>query len=74
MPDIMVSHEGDADHIVVDTARRFHSAGELFVFWDGDGLVVKRVEPVHGPGPARVQLLSVIGRVVGAEHVRAVRM
>ena len=49
-------------------------AGELFVLWDGDGLVVKRVEPVHdapgaqggereggqaaGLGPPRLHLLS----------------
>ena len=39
----------DRDRLVVDTARRMPGAGELFVLWDGDGLVVKRVEPVHEP-------------------------
>ena len=35
-------------------------AGELFVLWDGDGLVVKRVEPVHEPdrGAPKLRLLS----------------
>ena len=35
-------------------------AGELFVLWDGDGLVVKRVEPVHEPdrGATKLRLLS----------------
>ena len=61
---------GEGDRLVVDTARRMPGAGELFVLWDGDGLVVKRVEPVHEPpgekgdgredgrGPPRLRLLS----------------
>ena len=60
----------EGDRLVVDTARRMPGAGELFVLWDGDGLVVKRVEPVHEPpgeqggergderGPPRLRLLS----------------
>ena len=43
---------------MVDTARRMPGAGELTVLWDGDGLVVKRVEPGHGPGPPTLRLLS----------------
>ena len=39
----------EGDRLVVDTARRVPAIGELFVLWDGDGLVVKRVEPVRGP-------------------------
>ena len=41
----------EGDRVVVDTARRLPATGELFVLWDGDGLVVKRGEPEHGPGP-----------------------
>ena len=39
----------EGDRLVVDTARRVPAPGELFVLWDGDGLVVKRVEPVREP-------------------------
>ena len=48
----------DGDRLVVDTARRTPATGELFVLWDGTGLVVKRVEPVHEAGPPRLRLLS----------------
>ena len=40
----------DGDRLLVDTARRLPAAGELFVLWDGDGLVVKRVVPSPGTG------------------------
>ena len=48
----------DGDRLVVDTARRTPATGELFVLWDGTGLVVKRVEPVREPGAPRLRLLS----------------
>ena len=48
----------EGDRVVVDTARRVPGVGELFVLWDGDWLVVKRVEPAHEPGPPRLRLLS----------------
>ena len=48
----------EGDRLVVDTARRVPAAGELFVLWDGDGLVVKRVEPAREPGPPKLRLLS----------------
>ena len=48
----------EGDRLVVDTARRVPGAGELFVLWDGDGLVVKRVEPAHEPGPPKLRLHS----------------
>ena len=48
----------EGDRLVVDTARRVPAAGELFVLWDGDGLVVKRVEPAHETGAPRLRLLS----------------
>ena len=40
----------EGDRIVVDTARRVPAAGELFVLWDGTGLVVKRVEALTAEG------------------------
>ena len=56
----------EGDRLVVDTARTVPAIGELFVLWDGDGLVVKRVEPVRasdaeplsGDGPPRLRLIS----------------
>ena len=36
----------EGDRLLVDTSRRVPAAGEMFVLWDGNGLVVKRVEPV----------------------------
>ena len=48
----------DGDRLVVDTSRRVPATGELFVLWDGNGLVVKRVEAMHGNGPPRLRLLS----------------
>ena len=46
------------DRIVVDTARRVPATGEMFVLWDGNGLVVKRVETLREPGPSRLRLIS----------------
>ena len=54
----------EGDRLVVDTERRMPALGELFVLWDGDGLVVKRVEPVRidggraDPARARLRLIS----------------
>ena len=39
----------EGDRLLVDTSRRIPAAGEMFVLWDGNGLVVKRVEPVAEP-------------------------
>ncbi len=44
----------EGDRIVVDTARRVPAAGELFVLWDGTGLVVKRVEALTAEGRLRL--------------------
>ena len=55
----MAPELGEGDRLVVDTGRRMPGAGELYVLWDGDGLVVKRVEPVHGSGAPALRLLSV---------------
>ena len=46
----------EGDRLVVDTARTAPALGELFVLWDGDGLVVKRVE--RAPEAARLRLVS----------------
>ena len=34
----------DGDRLLIDTSKQEPAAGGLFVLWDGDGLVVKRVE------------------------------
>lgn len=49
----------EGDRLVVDTARRVPAAGELFVLWDGDGLVVKRVAPAREDGEPVLRLMSV---------------
>ena len=38
----------EGDRVVVDVSRRLPATGEAFVLWDGNGLVVKHVEAVHG--------------------------
>ena len=43
------------DRIVVDTARRIPATGEMAVLWDGNGLVVKRIETVREPGPPQLR-------------------
>ena len=48
----------EGDRILVDTARRIPVTGEMAVLWDGNGLVVKRVEAVQDPGPHSLRLIS----------------
>ena len=48
----------DGDRLVVDTSRRMPATGELFVLWDGIGLVVKRLEAVRETDPPRLRLIS----------------
>ena len=53
----------EGDRIVVDVSRRLPATGETFVLWDGNGLVVKQVEPVRGDAadedePPRLRLIS----------------
>ncbi|WP_446830017.1 S24 family peptidase [Candidatus Foliamicus sp.] len=49
----------EGDRLLVDTSRRVPATGELFVLWDGGGLVVKRVEPLRDPdGRPRLRLKS----------------
>ena len=47
----------EGDRLLVDTSRRTPATGEMFVLWDGNGLVVKRVERVAGDEPG-LQLKS----------------
>ena len=55
----------EGDRAVIDTSRRLPVTGEIFVLWDGHGLVVKHVEEVHGDQglmdedqPRRLRLIS----------------
>ncbi len=47
----------EGDRLMVDTGRRAPATGELFVLWDGAGLVVKRVAHQRGE-PPRLRLIS----------------
>ena len=40
----------EGDRLLVDTSRRVPATGEMFVLWDGNGLVVKRVELTANAG------------------------
>ena len=46
----------EGDRLLVDTARRVPETGEMFVLWDGGGLVVKRVEHVRDDDGAAPEL------------------
>ena len=48
----------EGDRLLVDTARRRPETGEMFVLWDGNGLVVKRVELANGSGAPALRLKS----------------
>ena len=48
----------EGDRLFVDTARQLPTTGELCALWDGNGLVVKRVEFVQGTEPPRLRLIS----------------
>ena len=37
----------EGDRLLIDMSRRVPATGEMFVLWDGNGLVVKRVERVE---------------------------
>lgn len=42
----------EGDRLIIDTSRRTPDTGEMFVLWDGNGLVVKRVERAAAEEPA----------------------
>ena len=46
----------EGDRLVIDTARRRPTTGELCVLWDGSGLALRRVEVVPGTEPAQLRL------------------
>ena len=48
----------EGDRLMVDVARRIPATGEMFVLWDGAGLVVKRIEHVRDADPPRLRLKS----------------
>ena len=50
--DSMEPELSEGDRLLVDTARRVPETGEMFVLWDGGGLVVKRVEHERTDGGA----------------------
>ncbi len=48
----------EGDRLLVDTSRRRPETGEMFVLWDGNGLVVKRVELANGIDAPALRLKS----------------
>lgn len=48
----------EGDRLLVDTARRRPETGEMFVLWDGNGLVVKRVELANDSDAPALRLKS----------------
>ena len=48
----------EGDRLVIDTARRYPTTGELCVLWDGNSLAIRRVEIVHGTEPAQWRLTT----------------
>ena len=56
--DSMEPEMREGDRLMVDVARRVPATGEMFVLWDGTGLVVKRVEHVRDADPPRLRLKS----------------
>ena len=57
--DSMEPELSDGDRLVVDTAVHTPATGEMFVLWDGAGLVVKRIEVLPpDEGAQRLRLKS----------------
>ena len=56
--DSMEPEMREGDRLMVDVARRVPMTGEMFVLWDGTGLVVKRIEVVPDSDPPRLWLIS----------------
>ena len=48
----------EGDRLFIDTARKLPTIGELCELWDGNGLVLKRVESVQGTEPPQLRLIS----------------
>ena len=56
--DMMMPELHPSDRVVVDTSRPWPSLGELYVLWDGNAIVVKRVGWEDNSEPVKYQLLS----------------
>lgn len=59
--DSMVPEMRERDRIVVDVSRKTPATGETFVLWDGNGIVVKKVDtasPSEDGGEPRIRLIS----------------
>ncbi|MDY0241647.1 MAG: S24 family peptidase [Rhodospirillaceae bacterium] len=46
------------DRVMIDTSDTSPTPPGLFAVWDGTGVVVKRVEPVHRSDPPAIRLIS----------------
>ena len=59
--DSMVPEMKEGDRIVVDVSRKQPATGETFVLWDGNGIVVKKVDtasPGEDGEEPRIRLIS----------------
>lgn len=59
--DSMVPEMKEGDRIVVDVSRKQPATGETFVLWDGNGIVVKKIDSApadEADGPPRIRLIS----------------
>lgn len=56
--DMMMPELHPSDRVVVDTSRPWPSLGELYVLWDGNAIVVKRVGWGDNSEPFKYRLLS----------------
>lgn len=59
--DSMTPEMNEGDRVVVDVSRKIPATGETFVLWDGNGIVVKKVDtapPGEVGGPPRIRLIS----------------
>ncbi|WP_428103465.1 hypothetical protein [Candidatus Rariloculus sp.] len=48
----------ESDRLVINTARRHPTTGQLCAQWDGNGLTVRHVEIVHGAEPTLLRLAT----------------
>ena len=56
--DSMEPEMREGDRLMVNVAWRVPATGEMFVLWDGSGLVVKRIEHVQDADPHRLRRKS----------------
>lgn len=46
------------DRVIVDSGDRRPSPPGLFALWDGIGVVIKRLDPLHGTEPLQINVIS----------------